>query len=513
MLLPAVIVLAWFLRETSLREMRGVEGRAMDAADILLLLSDARAESDIAGLRVLSTSRIFAENNISAAAERARDAIRLVPGWNAIVLTDRSNGDTIFEATSTGTVMTAVGIANPRESKGATLFGGVDREGTFCPCVTLYAKVRNAENLELTLYVDPQVYQNLLRARFPEGAIAAIVDKEGDFLARSVDYAQRVGTPGTSFVLEAVARGGSGIYKGVTYEGLTNYTAYVTSSLTGWSAHVAINNALIDRPRSRATSAVIFGALIAILIGSGLFTYVIKDLATRRMEDKRLMELQKAEAMAQFTATIVHDFRNILTAMQSGSRMILRTTTEPQVKTYAELIEGAVQRGTKLSNRLLSFARENDAEIEAIPLGAFFDDLEYLLKQAAGRSVEVIIERPSDSIIVSANRDQLELAMINLTINARDAMNGSGRVEIATKIDGNCAAISVSDNGPGIPLAVKHELFKPFFTTKPNGSGTGLGLAQVAGMARQAGGEVSIDNAPGGGAQILLRLPISPTEA
>ena len=193
--------------------------------------------------------------------------------------------------------------------------------------VTIPGKPR----LVLTLYVDPQVYQDRLVEQLPDGAVAGIVDRSGNFVARSVDYAKRVGTPGTSYVLEAVATGGTGIYKGVTFEGLTNYTAYVTSSLTGWSAHVAINRALINQPRSRGASALVVGALSAIVIGAGLLTYVIKDLDTRRMEDRRMMELQRAEAMSQFTATIVHDFRNILSAMQAGIRVIIRKTDDPQI--------------------------------------------------------------------------------------------------------------------------------------------------------------------------------------
>lgn len=386
MLLPAVIVVAWFFRETSLREMRLVERQAIDTADILIMLSDARAESDIAALRVLSTSRYFTEANSSAAAVRSVDAIRLVPGWKAIVLTNVSNGSTIFEATSSGQVTANASKVELGDGDSQVSFGGVSREGKFCPCVKLRATVPGTRNLALTVYVDPQVYQDLLQDKVPKGALIGIVDQEGKFLARSFDYAERVGTPGTSYVLKAVARRGRGTYPGVTYEGLTNYSAYATSKLTDWSAHVAIDNALINRPRARADSALVIGSLAAIVIGAGLFTYVIQDLATRRLEDRRLMELQRAEAMSQFTATIVHDFRNILSAIQSGLQMITRKTTDPQITTYAAMIEGAVKRGAKLSNRLLSFARENSAEIEAVNLGDLFKDLEYLLQQAAGRT-------------------------------------------------------------------------------------------------------------------------------
>ncbi|MCF7701745.1 sensor histidine kinase [Loktanella sp. M215] len=448
-----------------------------------------------------------------AGADRARDAIALVPGWTAITLSNQVTGETLFQETATGFVAGVVTEPPSTDASDEAAAGQVIRAGQFCPCVVMEVPVPGKPSLSLIVYVDPQVYQDRLMEQLPDDAVGAIVDRNGNFIARSLDFVERVGTPGTSYVLQAVAAAGTGIYQGVTFEGLTNYSAYATSALTGWSAHVAVNKALIDQPRSRGVSALIVGALTAILIGAGLPTYVIKDLDTRRAEDRRMMELQRSEAMSQFTATIVHDFRNILSAMQSGLRMIVRKTDNLEIVQYARLIEGAVERGTKLSNRLLSFAKEDGAEIAPVGLRELCDDMAYLLQQAAGPQVEVDVQISEGSLTAQVNRDQLELALVNLVVNARDAMHGSGRIVIAASQRGSDIEISVTDTGPGIPAELRSDLFKPFFTTKAGNGGTGLGLAQVAGMASQAKGAVSIEDAPGGGAEFLIRLPCAEADS
>ncbi len=269
---------------------------------------------------------------------------------------------------------------------------------------------------------------------------------------------------------------------------------------------MAINDALIYGPRSRANTALISGSLAAILIGAALFYYVLQDVAARRLEERRIVERQKAEAVQLFTVTVVHDFRNIVSAVQSGLYMIVRQSKEPATLKYAEMIGEVMERGLRLTNRLLSFVREDTAEVEDVDIGKFLLEMQYLLEQAAGQGVKVQIETPEDPATVRANRDQLELALINLVVNARDAMGGEGLVDIHAAASEDEVRISVADTGPGIPFEMRTKVLKPFFTTKPEGEGTGLGLAQVAETIRAAGGRVTIGEANGSGALITLFL-------
>ncbi|AZQ67593.1 HAMP domain-containing histidine kinase [Silicimonas algicola] len=359
---------------------------------------------------------------------------------------------------------------------------------------------------------SPHSYSIHLSANLPgnadatgaEDSVAALVDREGEFIARSIDYAVRVGTPGTSYVLDAVAKGGNGIYAGTTYEALTNYTAYATSELTGWSSHVAISSAVLDRPLQRAAAVITFGLLAAILAGLGLFVLAAREVVRRRKNEEHLLNLQRSQAVAQFTATIVHDFRNVISSLQSGLNLIKRKTRNDEIKSYVALIEDSVSKGTRLANQLLSLSHGKDTELETVDVSEMLNGLRYLLEQAAGDGVALSIDEMESHLAVVANRDQLELALLNLVVNARDALEGQGRITIEVSSVGERAEIVVCDNGPGVSAKLQRTLFQPFITDKPQG--TGLGLAQVAGMARNAGGEVALENVSEGGARFVIRL-------
>ncbi|MDX1430450.1 MAG: ATP-binding protein, partial [Rhodothermales bacterium] len=381
------------------------------------------------------------------------------------------------------------------------------------PCVRIQSSVSALPRHVLVANIDPQAYQSMLLGRLPPGAVAGLVDREGEFLARSIDFEERVGTPGTRYVLDAVKRGGEGIYAGETYEGLVNYSAYATSALTGWSAHVAIDRTLIDGPQTRAVLATMLGVIAAILLAGGMIAYALYDFALRREEERRLLEFQKAEAIGQFTSTTVHDFNNLLAVVDSGLNQIVRGTGEQKTKDMVELIRSAIERGTRLTRQLLRFARLGSQEIGTLDLDALVHGIEDILKRSLGSGVQLDLHIDPGARSVTANADQLELALINLAVNARDAMDGKGRVSIIAERIGDMVEIRVADSGPGIPVDIRHRLFEPLFTTKGPNKGTGLGLAQVASAVRDAGGTVEAINGADGGACFVLRLPAVQVEA
>ncbi len=505
LLFPAVAIIlvqAYYSLSVEAEETRG---KALAAADTLILLADARATSDLSALRLLSRSRYLRDGEVAAGARRAQEAVEMLPGWRAVVLADRAAGEILFEATAESVTFGGQVDTDLLPTSPVPQIGDVEREGRHCPCVHLHVGIPRNDSLRLTAIVDPLIYQQILMQQLPEGSVAAIVDREGKFLARSIDYPDRVGTPATSYVREAVAQGGRGIYEGTTYENLTNYTAYATSEVTGWSSHVAIDNSLLDRPIRRANAVISFGVFVAIAAALSLFFLAAREILSRKQRESKVLELQRAEAVAQFTSTIVHDFRNVVTALGSGLSMIKRKTTDDAVLEHVALIEGSISRGTRLANQLLSLAHSGDSDIGAVELNATLDDMAYLLEQAAGREVELSIARHTCPLHVTANRDQLELALLNLVINARDATQGKGRITISATDCGGHVEIRVSDDGPGVPEKMRQTLFTPFTTSKP--TGTGLGLAQVAGMARNAGGEVRFEDRGGAGATFVISLP------
>ena len=505
LLLPAVVFVALWMYDAYVAEVDATRTAAIDAADDLLMLADARAKSDMDVLRVLSRSRALSSLDVEAARERALEVLDLVEGWNAVVLSDRVTGKTLFQASRRGSFLAHNFGPSPPGDIAAGVFGEVVREGTYCPCVQIAVGLPGRDDYVLTAFIDPIVYQRLMRDGLPDDVVAGIVDRQGKFLARSIDYLDRVGTPGTTYVVDAVKQGGRGIYEGRTYEGLVNYTAYTTSDLTGWSSHVAFDNRLLDAPMQRATTVLIGGALAAIAAAVILLLIAFRDLEIRRREAQRLLELQRAEAVSQFTATVIHDFRNIIATVVSGLRLIKRTTQDDEIKGFVAMIETSVDRGSRLANQLLSFSKGDCAETEAIVVQELVRGMEYMIGQAVGPDVAVVLDIPAGDLAVVANRDQLELALLNLALNARDAMQGHGQLRIEAREGAETVEIRVSDTGPGVPEHLRQSIFLAFETDKPKG--TGLGLAQVAGMARQAGGQVSVRDAAGGGACFVVVLP------
>lgn len=505
LLLPAMTVLILQTYNGYRSEAAARQAQALAAADGLLLLSDARAASDLAAVRLLAGSQYIKDRDLVAGARRAQEAIAVIPGWTAVILSEFDSGRILFAATETE--VTREGTLPPLlvEDLRRGGIGRVVREGPHCPCVYMHAAVPGQGGAVLSVAVDPQVFQDMLRHELPAGAIAAIVDRDGKFIARSLDYGNRVGTPATQYVQAAVMKGGRGIYQGTTFEGLVNYTAYATSPTTGWSGHVAIDSDLLDGPLQRANVALWAAALAAIIVALALFLIAVRETGVRRQQEQRMLELQRTEAIAQFTATIVHDFRNVVSALQSGMRMIKKKTRNDEIRSHVELIEQSIDRGTRLANRLLSFSQGGETTLQSNNLREFFDNLEFLIAQAVGREVEVTVAISPASLSVRANTDQLEMAILNLAMNARDAMNGRGRFKIEAHERGAMVELRISDDGPGIAPDRRDAIFTPFVTTKA--LGTGLGLAQVAGMTRNAGGRVHVEESEFGGACFVIVLP------
>lgn len=511
LLLPATTALALQMFNNYRSEADDSRLVAISAADTLVSLSDARALSDLSALQLLSRSRFFVDGDLVRAAHRAQDAVELLADWRAVVLQNRSTGEVLFEATADKITKSDDDDLKLPPASDAASFGDVERDGVYCPCVYIRSRVPGGSDYVLVAVLDPIAFQRILVRELPEGAVAGIVDKEGEFLARSLDYFDRVGTPGTSYVIEAVGRGGRGIYEGRTYEGLINYTAYATSEITGWSSHVAIDRTLLDRPSRQANRMLVTGVSAAIASAVFLFFLAWRETRKQRRAEERLIEMQRTEAVSQFTATIVHDFRNVISAVTSGLNIIKRKTGNDEIKQDIDLIHEAIARGARLANQILSLSHSKEEEVVAIDVPQVLQDLRYLLEQAAGQGVELELEVPESSVKVIANKDQLELALINLVVNAKDAIGGNGRVSIRTIDLGSVIEIWVADTGPGVPEIFRRNLFTPFATSKPHG--TGLGLAQVAGMARKAGGDVRYEQIDGHGATFVISLPTAKDSA
>jgi PAS domain S-box-containing protein len=249
---------------------------------------------------------------------------------------------------------------------------------------------------------------------------------------------------------------------------------------------------------------------------------IVADNTARRQIDEQLRQGQKMEAIGQLTGGIAHDFNNLLMII-GGSLEALsrRVTLDDRVQRLLDAARLGVSRGAKLNEQLLAFARRQDMHRESIRLTELLPTFETLLDRAVGEAVEVEIRQAPDLWACKADFHQLETAILNVAINARDAMENRGRLILSTanatisteeshSVDapsGDYVRITVTDTGGGMSPETAERVFEPFFTTKEVGKGTGLGLSQVYGFVRQSGGFVTLDSEIGRGTMVSLYLP------
>jgi signal transduction histidine kinase len=501
--LPALVLLAWTLTVVLLSAQSRVENEALGTADDIVTGADYRLAVYDGILSTYSTAASLPLRDWDTSRERAQEVVDLNPGLTTLLVIENATGRVVM-----GPSDYAASTLRPQlvsvDQKPAVI-----RAGDGCPCVVVRHPIRRLPGHSVVGLVNPEVFQAVLMDSHKSGSVAALVDNDGDFVGRSLDFQNRVGTPASTFVREALAKGGQGLYRGRTLEGLENYSAYVTSPASGWSAHVAVDHKLIDSPRLWLSITLVGGALLALLAAAGIVAYTIRDLAARRRTDAHMLRLQKSEAIGGFASTLAHDFNNLLTVIIANLHRIQKADAGPDVSRRAGMALDAANRGAKLTNQLLSFARDGGGQIAPLDVAGLLNGVSELLQQSVGAGIALAITPPTTPVSVVGNRDQMEMALLNLALNARDAMGGGGRLDIAAQRLGDFVEISVTDNGPGIPDAVRDRLFEPFVTTKPAGVGTGLGLAQVSTTIAQAGGTVRIESPRHGGASFVLSLPVA----
>ncbi len=511
--LPVVVLVVLQLVFTLNREREDIERQTLRQAAHIQELTDAALDGNFAAMRVLSTAPGFAHHDWAAAFARAREVAAFNPSWRNIIVSDLAAHRQIFSLAGIQAAPLNPAFADVHPTNANSLVGDVYHEGPHCPCAYIHLPIFESGHPRylLTIALDPQIFQTLLVQHTPDGLVSGIVDHRGDFVARSVNFADRVGTPGTGYLREALTRGRPlGIYDAVTYEGLQNKTAFVISPRSGWSTHVAIAAAMIDRPRLLAYLAIGIGALIALATAAGLIFWALRDITERRRAEEQLAQTQKLEAIGQLTGGVAHDFNNLLTVMIGGLNMLLRRIDDPKQREIAEHMLDAAQRGDKLTKQLLAFSRGKAMELGPVDLHALVPGMEELLRRSIDPQTKLEFDLDPTARWVMSDANQLELAILNLVINARDAMPDGGRIEVSVSdshTHPNFIELAVSDSGMGMPKDISDRAFEPFFTTKPAGKGTGLGLAQVFGAARQSGGSVEIDSSPGRGATVRMILP------
>ena len=235
-----------------------------------------------------------------------------------------------------------------------------------------------------------------------------------------------------------------------------------------------------------------------------------REMAEREAAQESLRQFQKIESLGQLTGGIAHDFNNMLAVVIGSLDTLRRKLSAEEARTFAPLIETALAGATSaadLTARLLAFARQQKLKPRKVELNALISRTQTLLARSLGKNIDVMLDLDPAAGWVEVDNSQLESALVNLAVNARDAMPTGGRLSIATRRRGTEVEIMVGDTGQGMSSEQLERVFDPFFTTKEVGMGTGLGLSQVHGFVAQSGGRITIQSTPGVGTTVCIDLP------
>jgi two-component system NtrC family sensor kinase len=318
-----------------------------------------------------------------------------------------------------------------------------------------------------------------------------------------------------------------GIERRLGYQRLAEYPIYVSAGLE--------TSAIRSRWLATMSQHLIFGApataLLFFLLASALRrTRRLYFEAAKRLEaEEALKHGQRLEALGQLTGGVAHDFNNLLTVIRASVDLLRRPDLpEPKRLRYIEAISDTVTRAARLTSQLLAFARRQTLKPELFDVGHNVQMLGEMIGPLIGSRIEIVIAAPDEPCFINADAGQFETAIINMAVNARDAMDamdGRGRLTVTVRTADalpeatapsqhprapnplGYVAVSVADTGIGIPQDQFERIFEPFFTTKQVGQGTGLGLSQVFGFAKQSGGEVVVASDVGKGSTFTLYLP------
>ena len=285
---------------------------------------------------------------------------------------------------------------------------------------------------------------------------------------------------------------------------------------------VVARGSYLDEWRRTAIGAAVAMGALTLMLGFLLYS-LARDSRRREIARRRAAQAEKLEALGQLTGGMAHDFANLLHVVSLNLHLIpVRPLDERRMEEAIAAAQRAAARGVALVNHLLAFARRQPMRLRSVDLGPFLADAKGLLGQAAGPRIELSTDLAADLPPVMTDETQLEVALLNLVVNARDAMSGAGHItlrtyacgdEDATSLGGGMPAdyvcLAVADDGPGMSESVLRRAVEPFYSTKGE-AGTGLGLSQVYGFIQQIGGTMRIDSTPGKGTAVHLYFPKAP---
>lgn len=370
--------------------------------------------------------------------------------------------------------------------------------------------------------IEPTYFQEFYKAlKLSGGDNIALFRDDGILMARNPPIKDLVGRAFPQFLLFGPLRERrSGTFRMASLiDNVPRITSYRRLASFPLVVTVGLSEAeLLTHWQWHVVAALAYATLVAALIGV-LITIVMRQQKRREKERLRLARAQHLATLGQLTGGIAHDFRNLIAVVQAGTGRIAKRCLDQRVQETAEMICEAAERGSGLVTQLLAFVREQDLNVRPEDANVMLRDIEVVLRCAAEPKAQIDLDLRPDLWPCLADRSQFDAAVLNLVVNARDAVSAGGTIQIATAnwhVDpgtvrdtlhpGDYVRVTVTDNGEGMRSDVLHHALEPFFTTK-NETGTGLGLSQVDRFARRVGGALKIESRAGVGTSVHLFLP------
>ncbi len=392
--------------------------------------------------------------------------------------------------------------------------------------------IDGAFNGVVTIAVLPSYFESFYaRIGQSAGSYYAMIRQDGAFLARyPVPNNRNARLDANSVLLKTISSGNDraiftaasqvdNVDRRIGYRRLTGFPIFVMAGAelsaieAEWYRYMA-GHLIFGLP----ATAVLFGIIwLALRRTSRLYA----EADRREAAEAALRQSQRLEAIGQLTGGVAHDFNNLLMIVGGSVQRLRPQISDAKGTRLLDMITTATQRGESLTRQLLAYSRQQMLAPQVIDLSRRLPQIRDLLMRSLGGHIEIAVDVPRELCAVKVDPGELELAMLNLAVNAKDAMPSGGTLSLRAEpvsLEGDAAtdglrgefiAIRVSDTGSGIPADVLPRVFEPFFTTKDVGKGTGLGLSQVYGFAKQSGGTASVASVEGRGTTITLYLPRS----
>ena len=486
--------------------------RALATARTVNARIDGELMADDSALQVLSASLID-QSDWRSARKRSEGVLRARTGWYDVQLIDRSTGQPLFSVRQGFAPPPDTARNRPPDRPG---IGNVAGKGGGCPCITLARTVAQGASepylIEARIGLDK--FQSILlsegaAAHLAPGSVFAVADREGNFVARSLEFRNWAGNPGSVYLRNAISRADSGTYEGVTLEGLRNRSAFAKSTFSGFSTHIAMPASWFSWLGAGSFGLTLGAIALALIVALVAMRFAWLEQRRLRNDQQRLVQGQKMEALGRFASGVAHDFNNMLQVILGSLPLIERGSTDAAVLRRVGMVRQAAEKGAGLTAELLQFARDKPLDRERVELAPLLGDIDGLIRRVLGDRVALETSLAAPDIAVRTNRAALEMALLNLAGNARDAMPDGGKLRVTARpaAKEGCVELEIGDSGSGMPESVAARALDPFFTTKQVGKGTGLGLAQVHSLMLQSHGSIEIESLQGEGTTIRLVFP------